>query len=277
MTLWQVDFSERPLTDTNGHSLWQLLICDPGGRVLYQAECDQNQARLKWLVEQFQTCLEQWGEPERVQFFRPQFQSLLAAAAQELNFLLEPTRQTFALKELLEAQAITYPTLPNYTGDLYQPTQILSLPPVPLPENLWGEGWQFTSLSAQDLESSLMKQPIPILSLRLDYLPSRLGLAPEARIPGVIFYGGRRSMGFARWLQEQSPTEVEFIPGSPDGLVMSAGLRERWVLVTFADAQVRESAQTFKTRQAQASGLHFILIQPDESGITYTGLWLLKK
>ncbi len=273
---WQIDFSERPLASPQGETLWELLICDPEARILLQAQCPQNQVRLDWVIKQLKDCIERNGKPERLQFFRPQFQSLLEVVGQELGILLEPTRRTMALKKLLEAQAKTYPQIPNYVGAAYEPTRIVPLPPVPLPENIWGEGWQFTGLGAEVLETTLLAHPIPILSLSLDILPSRLGLAPTSIIPGVVIYGGRRTMALARWLQEQNPVELRFIAGEPDGLVMAAGLRERWVLFTFNDTDVRIAAQHFTERQRQSCGLHFLLVQPDDSGVTYTGLWLLK-
>lgn len=278
MTLWQVDFSARPLTNPQGQTLWELLIVDPSGQILHQAQCSQTQARFDWLIRQLEICIQKTGScPERIQLFRPQSLSVFELAANELNLMVEPTRHTPALKRLLAVQAERYPTAANYTGEPYQPLHITSLPPVPVPDHLWGDGWQFTGLMAGELETHLITQPIPILSLRMDMLPSQLGLETSLFIPGVIIYGGHRSMTLARWCQEQNPAEVEFIPGQPNGLIMSAGLRERWVLATFEDPQVRQSAQGFMTRRAAAKGLHFLLIQPDESGVTYTGLWLLQQ
>lgn len=278
MTVWQVDFSERPLSTPQGQTLWELLIVDPNGQILHQAQCSQAQARFDWLIRQLELCINNTGScPERIQLFRPQCLSLFEAAANELNLLVEPTRYTPALKQVLATQASTYSTAPNYTGDAYQPLQIMPLPPVPLPDQLWGEGWRFTGLRAKELETHLIVQPIPILSLRMDLLPSQLGLGTNLIIPGVIIYGGRRSMALARWCQEQNPAEVTFIAGQPDGVIMAAGLRERWILATFDDPQVKQAAQVFMARQKAAQGLHFLIIQPDESGITYTGLWLLQQ
>nr|WP_317106120.1 Tab2 family RNA-binding protein [Chroococcidiopsis sp. SAG 2025] len=35
-------------------------------------------------------------------------------------------------------------------------------------------------------------------------------------------------------------------------------------------------AQIYAQRQQQSQGLHFLLVQPDDSGMTYTGFWLLR-
>jgi hypothetical protein len=82
-------------------------------------------------------------------------------------------------------------------------------------------------------------------------------------------------MPLAQWLQRSRPYALTYIPGEPDGLILAAGLVERWVLTTFTDPEVQAAAQTFQTRMQASKGLHFILVQPDDSGMTYTGFWLL--
>ncbi|MEO0397677.1 MAG: Tab2 family RNA-binding protein, partial [Cyanobacteria bacterium P01_A01_bin.137] len=80
----------------------------------------------------------------------------------------------------------------------------------------------------------------------------------------------------AQWLDSVRPVFAQSLPGSPDGLILEAGLADRWVLATFDDADVRGAAQAFEQRKQVAKGLHFLLIRPDDSGMTYTGLWLLQ-
>jgi hypothetical protein len=40
---------------------------------------------------------------------------------------------------------------------------------------------------------------------------------------------------------------------------------------------VKTAAQNYTTRKALAKGLHFLVVQPDDSGITYSGFWLFKE
>jgi hypothetical protein len=58
--------------------------------------------------------------------------------------------------------------------------------------------------------------------------------------------------------------------------MLEAGLVDRWVLTTFSDPEVNTAAQSFQQRQQAALGLHFLLVQPDDSGMTYSGFWLLR-
>ncbi|MEO1445503.1 MAG: Tab2 family RNA-binding protein, partial [Cyanobacteria bacterium J06635_11] len=78
------------------------------------------------------------------------------------------------------------------------------------------------------------------------------------------------------WLQSVDPVMMQYIPGPPDGLLLEAGLIDRWILATFQDDEVARAARTFTERKLAAQGLHFLLVRPDDSGMTYTGLWLLQ-
>lgn len=153
-------------------------------------------------------------------------------------------------------------------------------PPQALPENLWGESWRFAAVPAAELTDIFNERPIPILAVPDELLPFHLGLASTVAIPGVIVYGGRRSLPLARWLQEVQPSALHYIPtvrGQAGGLVLEAGLNARWILATFEDSAVAKAAQTYQERQQASRGLHFLLIQPDDSGFTDTAFWLLRE
>jgi RNA-binding protein Tab2/Atab2 len=69
---------------------------------------------------------------------------------------------------------------------------------------------------------------------------------------------------------------LNYIAGAPDGLVLEAGLVDRWIVATFEDAEVTTAARLYQQRQQLSHGLHFLLVQPDDSGMTYSGFWLLQ-
>lgn len=153
--------------------------------------------------------------------------------------------------------------------------------PTPLPESLWGDRWQFVSLPAGELWSCLSGHPVPIQSLPEDYQPYKLGLASDQYIPGVVITGGRKAMTIARWVQAVGPHFLTVQPSSDDpnslsALILRAGDRDRYILATFNDPEVNTAGQTFTQRQTQAQGLHFLRIQPDDSGMTHSGIWLFK-
>jgi hypothetical protein len=83
-------------------------------------------------------------------------------------------------------------------------------------------------------------------------------------------------MQIARWLKQVQPVSLNYIAGEPDGLILEAGLADRWVIATFDDTEVAIAAKKYQSRLQQSQGLHFLLIQPDDSGMTYSGFWLLQ-
>jgi hypothetical protein len=187
--------------------------------------------------------------------------SLIQAAGNNLNIQVAPTRHTPALKQWLAEK--------QYPLALDQP------PPTPLPENLWGEQWRFATLPSGELVDVFAELPIPIFSAPEFLHPINLGLASTVPIPGVIIYGGRQSMPLARWLAAAHPVALNYIPGDPNGLVLEAALVDRWIVATFTDPDVAAAGKVYEHRQQQSRGLHFLLVQPDDSGMTYTGFWLL--
>ncbi len=153
MRIWQADFYRRPLRDTAGQTLWELLICDTTDQFTYEALCPQSEANANWLISQFR----QAGDdnlPDVIQVFRPQSLSLIETAAQKLGIAVEPTRHTTALKQLLQERASQYPKQEGYTGEAYNPIGLDKPPPLPLPENLWGDRWRFASMPAGNIEEA---------------------------------------------------------------------------------------------------------------------------
>jgi len=277
MNVWQVDFYRRPLHDATGHPLWELVIVKGDRSLFPPVFCSQADATPTWLVDQLQKIMHSSGEtPTHIQAFRPQIIPLLTTTAQSLGIVVEPTRRTVALKQVLQERAILYRTMANYTAQPYEPVKLETPPPIPLPENLWGEQWRFAAIAAADLEPLFSNRPIPIRSMPASLLPLTLGIASPQLIPGVVIDGGRQSMRLVRWLQQVNPVSLHYLPGEPDGLLLEAGLSDRWVVATFTDREVIVAAQTFRSRQQDTQKLHFLLVQPDNSGMTYSGFWLLQ-
>jgi hypothetical protein len=278
MVIWEVDCYRRPLRNAAGQSLWELLVCDRAFEFTYGATAPQSAVNSDWLRQQLTLALQKSGQsPDEIRVFRPQCLSLLQVAAEPLSLPVVPSRTTPTLKRWLVQRSQWYPAQPEYSGEPYDPLAVEQPAPVPMPENLWGDQWRFGSLSAQDLQESLIYEPMPFQVVPADFLPLNLGLPSTAAIPGVIIDAGRRSLPLAQWLQAQQPAALTYIPGAPDGVILESGLVDRWVLTTFEDPQVAAAGQQFNERQQQAQGLHFLLVRPDDSGMTFTGLWLLRQ
>lgn len=259
--VWQVDFYRIPQQNAAGQVLWELLICTSTDDFEYLATCPQSQANSSWLTEQFKLAGAE-NLPDVIQVFRPQSLSLITVAGDNLGINVESNRRTLSLKKLLQKKQ--YPLV------IDQP------PPIPLPENLWGEEWRFANIRAGDLVDEFTERPIPFLQMPEFLQPIHLGLASNIPVPGTIIYGGKQSLRLARWLQEAKPASLNYIAGAPDGLILEADLADRWILATFEDSEVTAAAQIYEQRKQASQGLHFLLLQPDDSGVTYTGFWLLQ-
>lgn len=277
MSIWEVDFYRRPLQTEAGVPLWELVVCVlPGDRV-YTATCPQPEATAAWIQAQLQVLLtDGHSPPERMLVFRPQALSVLTAACQELGIAVQATRRTPTLKQALVELAQQYPTRSQYTGAAYDPLKLEQAPPVPLDESLLGHQWQFAALPAGELVEAFAGRMIPIVEMPPELHPDRLGLAGSLPIPGVVIEGGRRSLRLATWIQQAQPVALTAFSGPPGGLVLEAGLSDRWIMATFDDPGVLTAATVYEQRKQASQGLHFLLVQPDDSGMTYSGFWLLQ-
>jgi hypothetical protein len=276
MITWQADLHRPPLTSPDHRPLWELLLCNGDFSFSYGALVPQSDLSKDWVTDQLKLATQRAGvTPDTIQVFRPQALSLLTIACDNLGIAVEPSRHTFTLHQWLRQRAKWYPTQANALPVAYNPLHIEAPPPVPLPENLWGDRWGFTALTAGDFEQTLPYEPIPLCHLPPALMPSHLGLASTTPLPGVVIDAGRQAMALAQWLQSQHPAWLTYIPGDPDGLILEAGLCDRWVMTTCHDDEVARAAQQFKQRKQASQGLHFLLVRPDDSGMTTTGLWLL--
>ncbi|MFP4693381.1 MAG: Tab2 family RNA-binding protein [Halothece sp.] len=259
---WQVDFYRVP---QNEDKIWELVICDERDQSVKIQSCQQAEATVDWLVTNLKS-IANGDIPQKMRVFRPESLQLLQLAGDKLGITVEATRHTWWLKEVLRDRA----------GE--DRIKVESPPPQPLPENIWGEQWQFASLNAEEIEYRMPERPIPFSFIPEELKPFQLKLGSTTLVPGIIIYGGRQSWQLAQWFTEAKPMAINYVPtvvGESGGLLLEGGLRDRWVIITFEDAEVAKAGEKYEQRKQDSNGLHFLLIQPDDSGMTDTGFWLL--
>lgn len=276
MTVWEIDFYRRSLQDEAGNSLWEWVVCDSVGSLREHTYCPQSQASSEWILTQLRDLVQHHASPQAIRVFRPQTLHLLEPVCRQLEIPLQPTRHTPQLKQYLQELAIQHPVKLRTTHPPIDPLALDRPPPVPLDDTLLGQQWQFATLPAGDVIDAFDGRMIPILEMPEAFHPLNLGLASTIPVPGVIIQGGRRSLRLAQWVQATQPVALNYIPGTPDGLILEAGLVDRWILATFEDPDIKAAATRFEQHKQANQGLHFLLIQPDDSGMTYSGYWLLK-
>lgn len=273
MKIWQSDLL-RLSSSTKEKDRWLLLICDRDGAVIHEAQCPQNEVNGQWLTSQLEQAI-QTERPDKIQVFRPQIVGLFTIATERLNIPLETTRRTPAIKEQLRQYTDT-------NSSVISSINYLALdrpPPQNLPENIWGENWSLVSISAGEIIDFIADRPIPFRDLPESLLATNSKLDPTTKVPGIVIYGGKKSLILARWLAKEQPVALNYIPteiGKSGGLVLESGLVDRWIFATFESVAVAQAAKAYEQNKQQSQGLHFLLLQPDDSGMTYTGFWLLK-
>jgi hypothetical protein len=277
MIVWEIDFYRRPLQDEVGNPLWEWVVCDDTGSLREQVFCAQANVSTDWVLAKLQQLLNRQPQPKQIRVFRPQTLNLLEPVCDQLGLSLQPTRRTSQLKQYLKELAGAYPQMAGYTHQSYDPVALEQPPPLPLDESLLGQQWQFAALPAGELVEAFAGRMIPVLDMPQALFPLTLGLPSTLPVPGVIIQGGRRSLPLAQWLQAAQAIALNYIPGAPNGLILDAGLVDRWIIATFEDADVTKAAQTFEHRKQRSQGLHFLLVQPDDSGMTHSGFWLLRQ
>ncbi len=187
---------------------------------------------------------------------------------------MKATRRTPALKHYLRRRAQEYQSLKTYTGEAYDPLAIEQPPPLPLPEDIWGESWQFAAITPADLEQ-LMQYPLRILAFDMAMLPEALGLTSDVLIPGIILYGGRKSLKLAAGSKSRCPI-AWICAGQPAGWCCTVACAIAGSFLTFDNAEIAKAGELFRDRLRSTQGLHFFLIQPTPNDTTYTALWLLQ-
>jgi RNA-binding protein Tab2/Atab2 len=272
MKIWQSDLFRNSLS-TQTENQWLLIICDRYGKLVYEAQCPQSDVNATWLTNQLQQAIQN-NPPDKIQIFRPQIVGLFTLATNNLNVSLETTRRTPAIKEKIRqyTQNNLAISSKNYLG-LDRP------PPQNLPENIWGQNWNFVSITTGEIINFTQSRPLPFCDLPESLLEINAKLNPITKIPGIVINGEKKSLVLARWLVQEQPVALNYIPTENDksgGLVLESGLVDRWILATFESVDVANAAKAYEQAKQATQGLHFLLIQPDDSGMTYTGFWLLK-
>jgi hypothetical protein len=275
MNIWQADFYHHPSPSGNERQ-WELIICSSNIelniqtiQLIYTGQCLSKDANVDWLEQQI--LLAAAGKlPDKIQVFRPQSLGLISVAADKLGIKVEATRNTQVLKQILREK---------YQQPDYNPILLEKPPPQTLPESLWGDEWQIANIAAGQIIDLFSDRPIPINSIPREFYPINLNLSSDIFIPGIVVYGGKKSMQLARWIEQQIPAFINYIPtevGKSGGFILETGLVDRWVFNTFESKQAEEIARKYEQNKQASKGLHFLLIQPDVSGMTTTAFWLLR-
>ncbi len=267
MQTWELDFYRCSLVGADGQPLWELLVCTAEGRQLLNETCPAAEASASWVGAQLQTLFaQQDGPPLEARAFRAATFNLAAPVFRELGVPFSRSRRAIAVARWRSEREEIYPSLAGYRA-LQPGIPLQRAVPAPIPEEVLPERWGFSAMPAADLPEL---QQLPI-----EYLEAPVLEGLSAPVPGVFLFSSR-GRSLARWLALQVPVSLQFTQAELDGLVLEAGLDERWIVATFEDADMRERGRQFNQRLLAGSGLHFLAVQPAEGSPTIHGFWLLQ-
>jgi hypothetical protein len=283
---WELDFYSRPILDPDGRKRWELLICsspDPQqvadraapGTFRWQRDCPADSVNSIWLRQAIETALNEareagWEPPRRLRCWRGSMRTMVQRAAEGLGLELVPSRRCYALVEWLqERHREVYPAEPGYmTGPLAPPPQAIRPVPVPLPEALRGDSWDWATLTVGALAEASEWQ-IGFSGL----LPLAEDLAPGMAVPGIRLFSRTRSLAIAGWLAGLEPVRLEI---EANQLILEAGLEDRWLLAALTPEEASAAQQAFSRARDEAGGLQFIAVISGPEAELLEGFWLLR-
>jgi len=285
---WELDFYSRPILEADGRKRWELLICSSPDPLLgnsavardadsfrWQQDCPADSVNSIWLRQAIEAALQEarqqgWQPPRRLRCWRGSMRTMVQRAAEGLGLELVTSRRCYQLVEWLqERHRSVYPLEPGYlAGPLAPPPQPIRPVPVPLPEALRGESWDWATLTTDALAEA-GEWPIGFAGL----LPLSPQLAPQAAVPGIRLFSRSRALAIAGWLAGLEPVRLEI---EADQLILEAGLEDRWLLATLDPQEASAAAQAFASAREQAAGLQFIAVVSGPEAERLEGFWLLR-
>jgi len=268
MQFWELDFYRCPVFDDTGQPLWELLVCDEAGGLLLAEPCPAAQATTHWLGAHLSALVSTLDAPLGVRIFRRATFELAAPACRALGLPVRHTRRALAVLRLrARREREVYPRERGFRA--LPPTPAPALPPPrPLPESLRPQQWGFSALTRRELDA-VRRLPMTVLEA-----PALADLGDT--LPGVILYAGATGHSLVRWLADHEPVSLSYVEAQLNGLVLEAGLDERWICATFQDPQMRTAGRQYVERKLAVRGAHFLAVQPDENSAQILGFWLLQ-
>lgn len=280
--IWELDFYSRPLLDENQKKLWEVLICEsPLGVKASQAEqfqfsklCANTEVNSVWLRQAVEEAIAQAPKPpDKIRFFRRQMTNMITKGCEEAGIPAYASRRTIALNQWLEHRmAEVYPTYPNYKESRNPSVMMGGADPRPLPDQLIGQQWAFVTLEA----SAFDDMPDWEIDFGESFPLDLVGLAPDARIPGLLIFSPR-ALPLAAWMSGLELACIKYLPSTPPQLVLETGSNDAWVLAGLNDPGLKQEAENFEAAKLAANQVHFVGVQTDSQAERFTGFWLMQE
>ncbi|KFK38255.1 hypothetical protein AALP_AA3G089400 [Arabis alpina] len=275
---WELDFCSRPILDSRGKKIWELVVCDNSLSLQVTKYFPNNVINSITLKDAIVSITQDLGVPlpEKIRFFRSQMQTIITKACKELAIKAVPSKRCLSLFLWLQERYDTVYT--RHPGFQKGSLPLLSLDnpfPMNLPENLFGERWAFVQLpySAVKEEISDFEEKFVFgASLDLDLLG--IEVDENTLIPGLSV-ATSRAKPLAAWMNGLEVCSIE-ADSSKGCLILSVGISTRYVYATYKKTPVTtDEAEAWESAKKASGGLHFLAIQDDLDSDDCVGFWLL--
>ncbi|KGG12861.1 MULTISPECIES: Tab2/Atab2 family RNA-binding protein [Prochlorococcus] len=277
---WEVDFYSRPIIEADGKKRWELLISSSQDisneeTFRWEKQCPASEVNSIWLSTALEEALREakkqgWGPPQRIRSWRASMKTMIKKAAESLGLEVKESRRTYSLLDwLAEREKTVYPNLPGYmAGPIAPPPARILNTPIPLPEALRGDAWNFASLDLESLRDS-KDWPIEFKGL----LPIRPKLQPLVPVPGLRLFSKNRSFALAAWLSGIEPVKLVI---EENQLILEAGQEDRWLVTDMSKLDSEKAQKDLLSSKDQLDGLQFIAIQSSPEEEKFSGFWMLR-
>lgn len=274
---WELDFCSRPILDSRGKRVWELLICDRRRNLRFSKFYPNNVINSLTLKDALLSVI-QLGlpKPEKIRFFRSQMQNIVSKACTELDIQAVPSRRCISLIRWLdERYDSVYRQHPGFQENAVSLLQLEQAFPAELPDNLRGEQWAFVQLpiSGVNEETAAVEQgnsfgnvfPLDVLGL---------DLPANAIIPGVAV-ASPRATPLAAWTNALELACLS-VDKQKKCLVLATGVSDQWVYAYYRKSrQSDQEAEAWEVSKRACGGLHFLAVQKSLDSDVCTGFWLL--
>ncbi|CAF1703730.1 unnamed protein product [Brassica oleracea var. botrytis] len=275
---WELDFCSRPILDSRGKKIWELVVCDASLSLQVTKYFPNNVINSITLKDAIVSITQDLGVPlpEKIRFFRSQMQTIITKACKELSIKEVPSKRCLSLFLWLQERYDTVYT--RHPGFQKGSLPLLSLDnpfPMNLPENLFGEKWAFVQLpysAVREEISDFDEKFVFGATLDLDLLG--IDVDENTLIPGLSV-ASSRAKPLAAWMNGLEVCSIE-ADSSKGCLILAVGISTRYVYATYKKTPVTtDEAEAWESAKKASGGLHFLAIQDDLDSDDCVGFWLL--
>lgn len=271
---WELDCYSRPVLNSDGKKLWEILITDSKSDFKYIKTIPSslvNSRNLRIAVEEVIELSP--VRPRIIRFFRNQMLNMITIALSALEVDVKPSRQVHnLLMWLQEREKNVYPKMVGYNAQLkqgnimdYEVSQ-----PERLPDLLKSESYAYVALPAEAFWSKEVNNE----NIKIGRLCPITDMPKTGWVHGITLFS-KRADSIAAWMQALEIANIKADLLTRE-LIMNVDLNLQYVIAPLLDAQKKE-AIIFEKGRSAAQGYHFLSVQFSPESEDVEGFWLLRE